>query len=53
MGPIAFNSYVNRVDKVLVPKRLGQKFDRAGLNGSNGHWNVTMSGDEDDRETDL
>jgi len=53
MGPISFNSYVNRVDKVLVPKRLSQKFDRTGLDGSNGHRNVTMCGDEDDREIDL
>jgi hypothetical protein len=44
---------MNRIDKVLVTKRLGQKFDRPGLDSSNGHRNVTMCGDKDDREIDL
>ena len=53
MAPIAFNSNINRVDEILVPKRLGQKFDRAGLDGSNGHRNVAMCRDEDNWKVDT
>src|SRR5258707_6923980 len=39
---------LNRFKQILLPERLCQEFDCAPLHRLHRHWNVTMSGDEDD-----
>src|SRR6202171_2544806 len=41
---------LNRFKQILLPERLCQEFDRATLHRLHRHWNVAMSGDEDDRQ---
>src|ERR1700682_4149812 len=47
--PVSVQSLVNRIQQVLVSKGLGQEFDRAGFHGLHGHRNISVPGDEDDR----
>src|SRR5262249_48568199 len=47
--PILVECFVHRIQKVLAAYRLGQKFDGSGLHGFHGHWDVAVTGDEDDR----
>src|SRR6516164_667029 len=37
------------VDQILVAERLGQKFDCSGLDRPHRHWDIAMTGKEDDR----
>ena len=39
---------LNRFKQILLSERLCQEFDRATLHRLHRHWNVTMSGNEDD-----
>src|SRR5229473_2383204 len=41
---------LNRFKQILLPKRLCQEFDSATLHRLYRHWNVAVSGDEDDRQ---
>jgi hypothetical protein len=43
----------NRIKDLLVAERLGQKVNRSGLHGLDGHWNITVSSDKDDRHFDA
>ena len=50
---VASEPNVYRIQKILVAKRLREKFDGAALHRLHGHRNVAVSGDEDDRKTDA
>src|SRR5580704_15651854 len=50
-GLVTLKCLLNRVQKILIPKRLGQKLDGARLQGSNRHWNVSVGRDKDDGDT--
>src|SRR5712671_1320625 len=43
----------NRIQHVLVAERFLQEVDRARLHGPDGHRDVAVTGDEDDRYTDI
>ena len=51
-GAVALDADINGVEQVLIAKRLGQEFDRAGLHGAHRHRDVAVPGDEDDREVE-
>jgi Outer membrane efflux protein len=44
---------LDRVEQLLIPEGLGQKFHRARLHGLHRHGNVPMTGDEDDGDRDA
>src|SRR6476620_293977 len=46
---ISFNPYLDRVEQILIPERLSKKLDSACLDCANGHGNITVAADEDDR----
>ena len=48
--PIARDRLSNGIKQSLLADRLQQEFDRAMLHGLDGHGNVAVSSDEDDRE---
>jgi len=50
---VASEPIIYSIQKVLVPKRLRQKFDRTGLHRLHGHRDVAMSSDENNREFDA
>src|SRR4051794_32354078 len=41
---------IHRIQKILVSKRLREKLDGPALHRLNGHRNIAMSSDEDDRQ---
>src|SRR5262245_40536652 len=41
------------IQQILVSKGLCEELDRAPLHRLHGHWNVAVSGDEDDRKLDI
>src|SRR5882757_8504875 len=41
---------LNRFKQILLAERLCQEFDCATLHRLHRHWNVAVSGDEDDRQ---
>src|SRR5262249_11372525 len=43
----------DRIQHVLIAKRLGQKIDRAGFHGLDRHGNVAVAGHEYDRNSDA
>src|SRR5262249_53842377 len=45
---VTINRPLNRVKQLLITKRFREEVHRTGLQGLHRHWNVTMSGDEDD-----
>ena len=47
---VSSEPHVYGVQKILIPERLRQELDGARLHRLHGHRNVSMSGDEDDRE---
>ncbi|BCH18789.1 hypothetical protein MesoLjLa_56400 [Mesorhizobium sp. L-2-11] len=49
MDAVPFEAPVNSIDEVLIPKWLGEEFDRPGLHGSDRHRYVAMAGNEHDR----
>src|SRR5580692_3104343 len=48
-GRVAFEGDVNRIQEVLIAKRLWQEVDGASLQGPDRHLNVTVAGDKDNR----
>src|SRR6266446_2383950 len=50
---ISHEAELNRVQQVLVAERLGQKLDRSSLYRLDGHRDVAISGDEDDRNVNI
>lgn len=46
-------SKIDRVQKILISERLGEKLDGARLHRLHAHRDVAMSGHEDDRESDA
>jgi hypothetical protein len=44
---------LDRVEQILVAEWLGQELDRSALHRRDGHRNVAMPGDEDDRKVDI
>ncbi len=51
MQEIVLNPFSNRIEQFLIPKRLGQKFYRAGFYSADRHWNVSMGGKEYNRSS--
>src|SRR6266404_5584624 len=47
-GAVAFRRLLNRVEQVLVSKRLGEKFYCSGFHGPHRHRDITMSRNEND-----
>jgi hypothetical protein len=45
---VTINRLLNGVEELLVAKRFREEVHRAGLQGLDRHWNITMSGDEND-----
>ena len=50
---VALESRLHRVQQILLTKRLGQEFDRAGLYRSHRHRYIAVSGDKNYRCLDL
>src|SRR5215831_1047555 len=50
---IALERGGDRIQHVLIAKRLGQKIDRAGLHGLDRHGDVAVAGHEYDRNMDV
>src|SRR6516162_67102 len=50
---IAREAQLDRVQQVLIAERLGQELDRSSLYRLDGHWDVAVSGDEDDRNLNV
>src|SRR6202011_1839481 len=51
--PVAIQILVDRIHQVLVPERLGQKLHGARFHGLHRHRNISMTGDEDDRDLET
>ena len=51
-GPLS-DDVRDRIEKILIPERLGQEIDGAGLHGPYAHRDVAMTSDEDDRHPDV
>jgi hypothetical protein len=49
-GSIQLHRLANRLEQILLAKRLGQELDRARLHGPDRHGNVAVPGEEDDRQ---
>src|SRR5258708_2306944 len=47
---VSSEPYIHGIQKILIPERLCQKLDGARLHRLHGHRNITVPGDEDDRE---
>ena len=43
----------DRIQQVLIAERLGQELDRSSFYRLDRHWDVAMSGDEDDRNVNV
>src|SRR5258708_37570212 len=50
---IALERRGDRMQHVLIAKRLGQKIDRAGFHGLDGHGYIAVAGHEYDRNMDI
>src|SRR5689334_23909614 len=50
---VALEAQLDRVEQILVAEWLGQKLDRSALHRPDGHRDVAIPGDEDDRELDV
>src|SRR5438270_634368 len=50
---VAFQSLVDRIQQVLVLERLGQKLHGTRFHGLHRHRNISMSGDENDWNSDA
>src|SRR6185369_16566979 len=49
-GAIAFDGLANRIEQILLAKRLREELDRPGLHGPDRHGDVAVAGEEDDRQ---
>jgi hypothetical protein len=49
---VTINRLLNGVKQLLVAKRFREEVHRAALQGLHRHWNITMSGDENDLSVD-
>src|SRR5262245_30514158 len=47
-GAVQGQAALHRIKQLLVTERLGQKLDGSRLHGPDGHWDVAVTGDEDD-----
>ena len=50
---IAFERELNRVEKILIAKRLGQELDGAGFHRAHRHWHVSETGNEDNGDLNV
>src|SRR5882672_1260915 len=50
---VAIQSLVDRIQQVLVFERLGQKLHSTRFHGLHCHWNISMTGNENDRNSDA
>src|ERR1700724_2289483 len=50
---ISREAQLDRVQQVLIAERLGQELDRSSLYRLNGHRDIAVSGDEDDRNVNV
>src|SRR5882724_7013546 len=48
---VALKCLLNRIQQILIPKRLSEELDGTRFQGSDGHRNVPMRGDEDYGDT--
>src|ERR1043166_1614331 len=44
---------LNGVEQILITERFGQKFHSSGFHRLHGHWDVPVSGHENNRNTDF
>src|ERR1700677_2852785 len=51
--PVAVQSLVNRIQEILIAKRLREEFHRPGFHSLDGHRNISMTGNEDDGNLDT
>src|ERR1041385_1494170 len=51
--PIAIERLLNRIEQILIAKRLRQKLYRTGFHRAYGHRNIAMPGDEDDGKVNV
>ncbi len=52
-GAISRKTQLDRIQQILIAERLSQELDRAPFHRLHGHRNVTVSGDEDNRNVDV
>src|SRR5712672_3033428 len=50
---VALESFLDRIQKIVIAKRLGEELQRAGFHRTHRHRDVAITGDEDDRKVDL
>src|SRR5580700_3080817 len=50
-GLVTLKCLLNRVQKILIPKRLGQKLNGTRLKSFDRHWNVSVRRYKDDGDT--
>jgi hypothetical protein len=50
---ISRKAQLNRVQQILIAERLGQELDRSSLYRLDGHRDVAVSGDENDRDVNV
>ena len=48
--PVHFEGLLDSIEQFLIPKGFGEKLHRSVLHGPDGHRDVPMAGDEDDRD---
>src|SRR5215470_16187998 len=51
--PVALDRSRDRVQKILLPKWFGEEIDGTGLHGSHRHRNISMSGDKNNRNSNV
>src|SRR5277367_709350 len=52
-GAVAFERNLDRVEEILFAKGLGEELHRPGLHGAHGHWDIAVTGEENDRNTNV
>jgi hypothetical protein len=52
-GAIPIKGDANSIEKILVPKRLGKKFDRSRFHSTNGHGNVAVAREKNYWNTNI
>ena len=52
-GPPVGDDREDRLDELVGIERLGEELACARLDGADGRWDVAVSGDEDDRHSDV
>src|ERR1700692_2703472 len=50
---VAFERNLNRIEEVLIAKRLVEELDGSGLHGPHGHRDIAVAGDENDRNANI